>query len=89
MRKSSRTEIIILYTPKDLGIHWHGYNGGGLDGKNSSKVLKSLNTIRDYVTTNKILQFTPVIDTLVSFNDVVQSCFGMQFDSEYKRKLNI
>ena len=72
---------------KDLGIHWHGYNGGGLDGKNSSKVLKSLNTIRDYVITNKMLKFIPVIDALVSFSDVVQSCFGMQLDSEYRRKI--
>lgn len=34
---------------KSKGVHWHGYNGGGLDGQNSSKVLKMIEPLAEYV----------------------------------------
>ena len=39
---------------KKNGISFHGYNGGGLDGRNSNKVLKKLNDLNIFVTENRI-----------------------------------
>ena len=44
-----RLEPDIATWLKDYGIIWHGYNGGGLDGRNANKVLKSIPALEEYV----------------------------------------
>ena len=58
------------------GISFHGYNGGGLDGRNSNKVLKKLNDLNIFVTEN-CPEYLPVVGLLFKFEQVVFVCFGM------------
>ena len=71
---------------KSLGVHWHGYNGGGLDGKNSDKVLKKLDQIEEFVIKFSA-GYVPVVDALKCFREVVTACFGMKLDPEFKQKI--
>lgn len=52
---------------KERGITWHGYNGGGLDGKNANRVLKSLSALDDYVLEN-YPSYHPLVEVLKSFS---------------------
>ena len=67
---------------KSLSIHWHGYNGGGLDGKNSSRLLNKLDVIYQFVMEHAP-DHSPVLETLMAFKEVVDSCFGMNLDPNY------
>jgi len=49
------------------GIFWHGYNGGGLDGKNSSKLLKKLNELDEYIK-HDFQEFQPLVLLLKRFS---------------------
>ena len=51
---------------QSMGIHWHGYNGGGLDGKNSYKALMLLEPLAAIVGT-KYPEYNPVVQLLFSF----------------------
>ena len=48
-------------------IFWHGYNCGGLDGKNSSKLLKKLNELDEYIE-HDFQEFKPLILLLKRFS---------------------
>lgn len=48
------------------GVHWHGYNGGGLDGKNANKVLKLLDELSPIIEED-FAEFIPVLAALKKF----------------------
>ena len=68
---------------KSKGIHWHGYNGGGLDGKNSNKVLKLLAELSQMID-EKYPEFDLVVTALEKFSKVTESCFGMVLDENFE-----
>ena len=45
---------------KKNGISFHGFNAGGLDGRNSNKVLKKLSDLNIFVTEN-CPEYLPVV----------------------------
>ena len=68
---------------KSLSIHWHGYNGGGLDGENSSRLLNKIDVIYQFVLEHAP-EYSPVVESLIAFKEVVDSCFGMILDPNYR-----
>ena len=68
---------------KKNGISFHGYNGGGLDGRNSNKVLKKLSDLNIFVTEN-CPEYLPVVGLLFKFEQVVFACFGMNLVDMYQ-----
>ena len=48
---------------KDNSVIWRGYQGGGLDGNNSMKLLQKIHLLRQKVPTN----LTPILDVLQLF----------------------
>ena len=61
----------------------HGYQGGGLDGRNSSKFLFKL----DLLQLELLINLHPVLDTLKIFSGVVEGCFSYELCTNYKKKL--
>ena len=51
---------------RSKGISRHGYQGGGLDGVNSNRVLHNLDALSDKVP----LKLKPFVETLRSFSKV-------------------
>ncbi|XP_065669593.1 uncharacterized protein LOC124807737 isoform X2 [Hydra vulgaris] len=59
------------------GIVWHGYNGGGLDGRNANKIRKLLPDLEQHIF-DHYPSYNPVVELLKSFSIVVDKCFGMK-----------
>ncbi|XP_065681098.1 uncharacterized protein LOC124817172 [Hydra vulgaris] len=51
---------------KKHGIIWHGYNGGGLDGRNANKIRKLLPDLEKFILDN-FSSYYPVVELLVFF----------------------
>nr|XP_047132520.1 uncharacterized protein LOC124811227 [Hydra vulgaris] len=67
---------------KKHGIIWHGYNGGGLDGRNANKIRKLLPNLEKFILDN-FSSYYPVVELLKSFSSVVNMCFGMKLHDGY------
>ncbi|XP_047144047.1 uncharacterized protein LOC124817711 [Hydra vulgaris] len=67
---------------KKHGIIWHGYNGGGLDGRNPNKIRKLLPDLKRFILDN-FSYYYPVVELLKSFSSVVNMCFGMKLHDSY------
>nr|XP_047125976.1 uncharacterized protein LOC124807737 isoform X1 [Hydra vulgaris] len=64
------------------GIIWHGYNGGGLDGRNANKIWKLLPDLEQHIFDHYPF-YHPVVELLKSFSIVVDKCFGMKLHEGY------
>ena len=73
----------ILEWIKKNDILMHRYQGGGLDGRNSSKFLFKLDLLQLELPIN----LHPVLDTLKIFSDVVEGCFSYELCTNYKEKI--
>ncbi len=49
------------------GVIWHGYNGGGLDGRNANKIRKLLPDLEIFILDN-FSSYHPVVERLKSFS---------------------
>ena len=61
----------------------HRYQGGGLDGRNSSKLLCKLDLLQLELPIN----LHPVLKTLNIFSGVVEGCFSYELCTNYKEKI--
>ena len=68
---------------KKNGISFHGFNAGGLDGRNSNKVLKKLSDQNIFVTEN-CPEYLPGVGFLFKFEQLVFACFGMNLVDGYQ-----
>ena len=51
----------------NCGIIWHGYNGGGLNGRNANKIWELLPDLEEHIF-DHFLSYHPVVDLLKSFS---------------------
>ena len=61
----------------------HGYQGGCLDGRNSSKLLCKLDLLQLELPIN----LHPVLETLKIFSRIVEGCFSYELCTDYKEKI--
>ena len=73
----------ILEWIKRNDILMHGYQGGGLDGRNSSKLLCKL----DLLPLELPINLHPVLETLKIFSCIVEGCFSYELCTDYKEKI--
>lgn len=73
----------ILNWMKRNDVVRHGYNGGGLDGRNSNKLLLKLDKLQPELP-NKL---QPVLRTLRLFHRIVQGCFSHDLCSDYRERI--
>lgn len=69
---------------EDKGIHFHGYNGGGLDGPNCRKVLSKLTELKSFLLSHQLNEYLALTELLEAFDKVSDACFGMELKSNYK-----
>lgn len=71
-------DLVIKVWPEVLdwcrskGITRHGYQGGGLDGNNSKKLLDKLDELSAIIP----IHLLPIVSTLKDFKEIVAGCFG-------------
>ena len=63
----------------------HRYQGGGLDGRNSSKLLCKLDLLQLELPIN----LHPVLETLKIFSCIVGGCFSYELCTDYKEKIMV
>ena len=61
----------------------HGYQGGNLDGRNSSKFLFKLYLLQLELPIN----LYQVLETLKIFSHIVEGCFSYELCTSYKKKI--
>ena len=66
------------------GISRRGYQGGGLDGNNSKKLLDKVGCLENVAP----LSTVPMTNCLTSFESVVNGCFGFELDTNYEALVN-
>ena len=62
------------------GITRHGYNGGGLDGNNSKRLLQNLDSLKRVAPMSTV----SVSACLSSFSNIISGCFSDQLSPNYK-----
>lgn len=70
---------------KDKLIHFHGYNGGGLDGPNCRKVISKISELKSFLLSQHLYNYLVLADLLESFSKVADACFGMKLDSNFEK----
>mgnify|MGYP001162943317 CR=1 FL=1 len=73
---------------KDKLIHFHGYNGSGLDGPNCRKVISKISELKSFLLSQHLYNYLVLADLLESFSKVADACFGMKLNSNFSSKLN-
>ena len=55
---------------QDKHIHFHGYNGGGLDGPNCRQVFFKISELKFFLLTQHLSKYLVLAELLVSFSKV-------------------
>ena len=73
---------------KKLNITKDDYQGQTFEGNACKTILANTDNMRIFLEVNHKEEFVPFIDTFEAFEEVVQTCFGVEYNEQYEEKID-
>ena len=74
---------------KKLNITKDDYQGQTFEGNACKTILANTDNMRIFLEVHDKEEFVPFIDTLEAFEEVVQTCFGFEYNEQYEEKIEL
>ena len=74
---------------KKLNITKDNYQGQTFEGNACKTILANTDNMRIFLEVNDKEEFVPFIDTLEAFEEVVDTCFGYEYNEKYEEKIEL